>query len=120
VIELFGGYPQAAMSRATVVGYWGRLCNLPQLAVEIAFRQAPEGSSDFCPSAERIREIADVHAKAMAILKPNYALPALPEPEPELDPSNPFFETLERYKRGEIPGKQVLGEFVDAVVRGAK
>jgi len=117
VVELFAGYPQAVMSPAAITAYWRRCSGIMPEAVAVAFNKAPSQSPTWCPSAQLVREIAIVEEKARSGPRPDLTRPALPEPEPELEPGNPFYETLQRYKRGEIPGRQLEGEIVRAAAK---
>lgn len=115
---LFALYPSATLEAPTILAWWRHLQKLPAAALVQAFRKAPASSSLFCPSAEVVRQVADPIARTLAHPVQNLEVPALPEPELTLPEDNPFFETLERFKRGEIPRRQAAAaarEIVRAV-----
>ena len=115
---LFTLYPNASMQSLTVVSWWRHLGNLPEEAVRRAFARAPRENDQpmWAPSAEFVRRLAESEAKTLSRPVPNYKAPCLPEPDLELPPDNPFYETLERFKRGEIPRNAAAKEIVNTVV----
>lgn len=103
---LYVSYPSSGQMPSTAPAvWWGKLRGLSPRAVSIALQRAPHESPDpvWMPSAELVRRIAVSVDKTLDTPKADLSLPALPEPEPVLEPSNPFYDKLEAYKRGEIP-----------------
>jgi hypothetical protein len=81
--------------------------------------RASNESPQFAPSAPLVRQVAEPIAKTLSGPKPDYSLCALPESEPEpdveLSRDNPFYETLQRFRRGDIPGREAAAEIVCTV-----
>lgn len=98
VVELFAKYPQSAMSEATIPAWWRELRKFELPAVEYAFAHVGKGNPQFCPSAEAVRELADMEAKRLDVIQRRAArgiLPPAPE-RPELKQDSPW-ETLATY-----------------------
>ena len=68
VVELFAKYPQSAMSEATIPAYWREMRKYGAPAVEWAFANVGKGNPQFCPSAEAVRETADVEQKRLDVI----------------------------------------------------
>jgi hypothetical protein len=103
------------MQTITIPAWWSRLGDLPREAIERAMIKASNDSPQFAPSAPSIRQIAEPIAKTLARPVPPPVAGLLEETELELPPNNPFYETLERFKRGDIPKHEAAMEIVNAV-----
>jgi len=115
---LYVCFPSAGKMPATApVAWWRHLHAFPEAATRRAFARAPRALEQphWLPSAELVRRIAEAETKTLSVPRADLSRPALPEPEPELDPSNPFHATLERYKRGEIPGRRAVAEMINSI-----
>ena len=108
VVGLFARYPSAAMSDATTPAWWQDLRNFPRDALLEAFKRAPRGNPQFCPSCETVREYAAAWHPPTP--QPNLAQPALPESEEELPPE--LAAIRERQKRGEISDRDAMKAFL--------
>jgi hypothetical protein len=95
--------------------WWSRLGDLPREAIERAMVKASNESPQFAPSAPMVRSVAEPIAKSLARPVQNLDMAALPEPELELPRDNPFYETLERFKRGDIPKREAAAQIVRTV-----
>jgi hypothetical protein len=125
--ELYLQYPNAGqMPKTGAAARWRVIAlnpdratrnDVPDEAILTAIRRAPREASDtnWMPSCELVRRVATAEARTLADPKADLSRPALPEPEPTLPPDNPWCETLERLKRGEIPGRAVVREIVRGV-----
>lgn len=115
VVMLYDLYPGAYIGPTTVRSWWGYLRDVPTEALRAAFRLAIRASPDRCPSAAQVRAHAEAVAKTLDGPKPDMTRLALPEPEPVLPEDNPFFETLERFKRGDLPRQDEAKAAINAL-----
>jgi hypothetical protein len=101
VVELFAKYPQSAMSEATISAYWRELRKYESRAVEWAFANVGKGRVDFCPSAEAVRECAELEHKRLETIRKRAARGVAP-PERQLGkgaepPIHPDWSALASY-----------------------
>jgi hypothetical protein len=115
MVEMFSMYPGAQMQTIALQTWWSRLGDLPREAIERAMVKASNESPQFAPSAPLVRTVAEPIAKTLAIKIPEQPAGYLPEPELDLPPDNPFYETLERFKRGDIPKREAAAQIARTV-----
>ncbi len=118
ITMLFDLYPGTFAGTTQIDSWWRFLRDLPEQAIKLGFRRAVASSLERCPSAPLIRAHAQSVARLGGIPAQNLETPALPEPELKLPSDNPFHDTLERYKRGEVPGKGEGKAAVSEIVKG--
>lgn len=66
VTWLFALYPNASLGETTTSSWWSHLEDLAWPAVDAAIGKAPTTSKQFVPSAEQVRELAEVEAARLA------------------------------------------------------
>jgi hypothetical protein len=119
--EIAAGYPSmiANLGATLNVAYWRPVAIYSDAAIGRALaRFGKEGTGEFMPSAEILRRLCEAENKVGDRPAANLDRKALPEPELTLPVDNPFYERLERYKRGEIPYREDARRETDAIVGG--
>jgi hypothetical protein len=115
VVGLFARYPNAQISEATVPAWWAELRDFGRDALIEAFRRAPRGNPQFCPSCEMVRE----HAAAWRPPTPRADLtrPALPEPPPQVDGElRAEFDAINaKVRAGELDGGKAGAAYLRAI-----